>query len=86
MCLWCDISTHLGDQDFGDGTSHGHFLRRYCGFFFPLPVYCVTVCVVTTVLIYSTLKMKLFSNFLVPVSSVTVTEGTKLLRDIFEFF
>ena len=34
MCLWCDLSTHLGDQDWGAGTSHGHFLRRYWGFFF----------------------------------------------------
>ena len=29
MCLWCDLFTYLGDQDWGDGTSRGHFLRRY---------------------------------------------------------
>ncbi len=28
MCPWCDLSTHLGDQDWGAGTSRGHFLRR----------------------------------------------------------
>ena len=33
MCLWCDLSTHLVDQDWGLGTSHGHFLRRYWVFF-----------------------------------------------------
>jgi hypothetical protein len=46
---------------------------------------CV-LCVVTDVLIYSILKMKLLSNILAPVSCVTVAEGTQLFwSEIFRF-
>ncbi len=82
MCLWCDLSTHLGDQDWGAGTSRGHFLRRYWGFFF----LSLVLCVVTVILIYWILKMKLLSNILAPVCCVTVAGGTLLLKRNFSIF